>query len=147
MCELPFVFSSLLRRDNVFFIPGLESCGSPTSSWTSELARTTPIWEATKGQSLAMDTATWLADWAKLRLRPTATCFRWPSWAAGAFILGSVLLTVIWRAMMGHRSARESRAVPVRRSAVLGADFRKGQWCRKAAMTLKLFLLWVSEEI
>ncbi|KAG7279897.1 hypothetical protein CRUP_016224, partial [Coryphaenoides rupestris] len=113
---------------------------SPTSSWTSELARTTPIWETTKGQSLARDTATWLADWAKRRLGLTAMCFGWPSWAPGVSILGSALLTVIWRTMMGHRSARESRAAPVRRSAGLGADFRKGQWCRKAAMALKLVL-------
>lgn len=43
------------------------------------------------------------------------------------FSIEAVLLTLIWRTMMGHQLARESKEAPVLLNAGFGTDFRKGQ--------------------
>lgn len=119
------------------------------SSCTSGLARTIPIWEVTKGQPFDTDTATWAAVWASGLLWSTAG-----SWLVFG-LMGETLslasreagpLTLIWRTMMGHRSARDSKFAPVLLKAGFGTDLRKGQWWRKAAIVLQLFWVWVKIE-
>lgn len=93
-----------LTLDNLIDLPCL------MSSCTSALAWTIPIWEVTKGQLLDTGVA---KSWAGL----TAETFSLASRESAA-------LTLIWRAMMGQRSARDSRAAPVLLRAGLGADLR-----------------------
>lgn len=116
------------------------------SSCTSGLAWTIPICEVTKGQSFDTDTATWAAVWATSLLWSTER-----SWLDFG-LMGETLsfasreagpLTLIWRVMIGHRSARDSKVAPVLLKAGFGTDFRKGQWWRKAAIVLQLLLVWV----
>lgn len=122
-----------------FLLPSL------TSSCTSGLARTIPIWELTKGQPFDTDSATWAADWANSLLwSRVGSClvFGVPEETPSLASREAGPLTLICRAMMGHRSARDIKVAPVLLKAGFGAAFKKGQWWRKAAIALQLFLVW-----
>ena len=48
--------------------------------------------------------------------------------------VGCTAEVLTWRMISGHRSAMEKRAAPALRPKGREADFKKGQWCRKADM-------------